>query len=162
MTKWLNEQEMAAWTRLASLLELAPGVLETQLKRDSNLSHFEYWVLAMLSEAPGRTLRMSSLATRTRGTLPRLSHVVARLEKRGLVERYQDPADARVTLAQLTDDGWTVISEAAPGHVAAVREYFIDALTPQQLVQLKEISEALLARIAPGALDHLTSGQGRA
>lgn len=70
MTKWLNDREMQAWVRLASLLELVPGVLETQLKRDSGLSHFEYWVLAMLSEAPEWTLRMSSLANRTRGTLP--------------------------------------------------------------------------------------------
>ena len=159
MTKWLNDREMQAWVRLASLLELVPGVLETQLKRDSGLSHFEYWVLAMLSEAPERTLRMSSLANRTRGTLPRLSHVVSRLEKRGLVERFPDPSDARATNARLTDAGWDVVVDAAPGHVTTVHESIIDALTPEQLDQLTAIGDAILERVAPDALRVLATQQ---
>lgn len=153
MTKWLNEQEMSAWLRLASILELVPGVLETQLRRDSDLSHFEYWVLAMLSQAPERTLRMSSLASQTRGTLPRLSHVVNRLEKRGLVERRADRVDARATNASLTDAGWDLVVAAAPGHVETVRSSIIDALAPDQLDQLTAIGDAILARVRPEALD---------
>lgn len=162
MTNWLDEREMAAWLRLASLLELGPGVLETQLKRDSKLSHFEYWVLAMLSEAPEQTLSMSALAGRTRGTLPRLSHVVSRLEGRGLVERRHAPDDARVSIATLTTAGLAEVQEAAPGHVETVRSAFIDALTPEQLEQLTAIGDAILARFAPEALRAIqtqTSGQ---
>ncbi|WP_231979439.1 MarR family winged helix-turn-helix transcriptional regulator [Tessaracoccus coleopterorum] len=114
MTRWLDEREMKAWVRMASVLELLPGAIEAQLKHHSGLSHFEYWVLAMLSEAPARTLRMSSLAARTRGTLPRLSHVVNRLENRGLVTRHPDPDDARATNATLTDAGWDTVVLAAP------------------------------------------------
>lgn len=152
MTKWLNHQEMRAWLRLASILELAPGVLEAQLRRDSDLSHFEYWVLAMLSQAPGRTLRMSTLAGQTQGTLPRLSHVVNRLESRGLVQRSPDPDDARATNASLTDAGLEAVKEAAPGHVCTVRDSVIDALTPEQLDQLSDIGDAILARVRPEAL----------
>src|SRR5215212_3021527 len=95
MTRWLTDEERVAWVRLAAVLELLPGVLDTQLRRDADLSHFEYFVLAMLSEAPERTLRMTSLAARTNATLPRLSHVVRRLEDRGLVRRFPCPEDGR-------------------------------------------------------------------
>ena len=78
--RWLDDDERAAWVRLAAVLELLPGVLDSQLRRDAQLTHFEYFVLAMLSEAPDRTLRMTHLAGQTNATLPRLSHVVKRLE----------------------------------------------------------------------------------
>jgi DNA-binding MarR family transcriptional regulator len=148
-TRWLTDEERVAWVRLAAVLELLPGVLDTQLRRDADLSHFEYFVLAMLSEAPERTLRMTSLAARTNATLPRLSHVVRRLEHRGLVRRFPCPEDGRATNAQLTDTGWTTVVAAAPGHVANVRQQVIDALDGEQVRQLSEITEAILGRIDP-------------
>src|SRR3954470_16317054 len=87
-TPWLDRTELRAWIRLVAVLELLPGVLDAQLRRDADVTEFEYYVLAMLSEAPGRTLRMTELARQTNATLPRLSHVVTRLEARGLVERF--------------------------------------------------------------------------
>jgi DNA-binding MarR family transcriptional regulator len=76
----------------------------------------------MLSEAPERTLRMTALAQRTNATLPRLSHVVRRLEERGLVERSSCPDDGRATNARLTSAGWATVV-TAPGHVATVRRH---------------------------------------
>ena len=67
-TRWLDAEERAAWLRLVAVVELLPGVLDAQLRRDAGLSHFDYFVLAMLSEAPGRTLRMTALAQRTNAT----------------------------------------------------------------------------------------------
>ena len=116
---------------------------------DADLSHFEYFLLAMLSESPERTLRMTALAVRTNATLPRLSHVVRRLEDRGLVERFPCPEDGRATNARLTEDGWAKVVETAPGHVATVREHVIDALTPKQTAQLADIAGAILERIDP-------------
>ncbi|MDG4667179.1 MarR family transcriptional regulator [Mycobacterium sp. 236(2023)] len=145
----LDSTERAAWVRLASVLELLPGVLDTQLRRDADLMHFEYFVLAMLSEAPKRTLRMSALAAQTSATPPRLSHVVKRLEDRGLVIRFPCPEDARATNARLTTAGWRKVREAAPGHSAAVRDNVIDALTPKRVGQLCEIAEAILGRLDP-------------
>ena len=146
-TRWLDEAQMAAWLRLAALLELLPGALDSQLRRDAGLTHFEYFVLAMLSEAPQRTLRMTALARLTHGTLPRLSHVVRRLEDRGLVERFPCPADARATNARLTPAGWSKVVDTAPGHVATVREHVIDALTPEQVRQLAGIADSVLATL---------------
>jgi DNA-binding MarR family transcriptional regulator len=148
-TPWLDDEQRAAWVRLIAVVELLPGVLDSQLRRDADLSHFEYFLLAMLSESPERTLRMTALAVRTNATLPRLSHVVRRLEDRGLVERFPCPEDGRATNARLTEDGWAKVVETAPGHVATVREHVIDALTPKQTAQLADIAGAILERIDP-------------
>ncbi len=147
--EWLDEQELASWTRFIAVVERLPGVLDAQLRRDATLSHFEYLALAMLSEAPDRTLRMTGLAALTNATLPRLSHVVARLEDRGLVARSPCPEDRRATNASLTSAGWDTVVATAPGHVETVREHVIDALSPEQLVQLGDICEAVLERLDP-------------
>jgi DNA-binding MarR family transcriptional regulator len=148
-TRWLDQEELRAWVRLVAVLELLPGAVDGQLRRDAQLTHFDYQVLAMLSEAPERTLRMTTLATVTTATLPRLSHVVQRLEDRGLVERFPCPGDRRATNARLTETGWQKVVDTAPGHVAAVREYVVDALTPEQVTQLSAISAAILRRLDP-------------
>ncbi|MFM6848291.1 MAG: MarR family winged helix-turn-helix transcriptional regulator [Terrabacter sp.] len=149
MTKWLSEDERAAWLRLVAIAELLPGVLDSELRADAGLSHFEYFVLAMLSESPERTLRMTTLAQRTNATLPRLSHVVRRLEDRGLVERRPCPEDGRATNAVLTPAGWEAVVAAAPGHVDTVRRRVVDRLTPAQVDQLRAIGDALLAGLDP-------------
>lgn len=148
-TRWLDDEELDAWIRFIAVVELLPGVLDTQLRRDSDLSHFEYLVLAMLSEADDRVLRMTALAARTNATLARLSHVVSRLEARGLVERSACPQDGRATNARLTDAGWAVVEAAAPGHVETVRATVVDALTRRQVHQLGEIAGAILTRLDP-------------
>jgi DNA-binding MarR family transcriptional regulator len=148
-TRWLTKGELATWVRLVAVLELLPNVLDSQLRRDAGLTNFDYYVLAMLSEADDRTLRMTALAAQTNAALPRLSHVVRRLEERGLVERMPCPEDKRATNARLTDDGMSKVQEAAPGHVANVREHVIDALSPEQVEQLGEIADALLTRLDP-------------
>jgi DNA-binding MarR family transcriptional regulator len=148
-TRWLSKTELSTWVRLVAVLELLPNVLDSQLRRDADLTNFDYYVLAMLSEADERTLRMTALAAQTNAALPRLSHVVRRLEERGLLERLPCPEDRRATNARLTDAGMAKVEAAAPAHVAHVREHVIDALTPAQVEQLGEISDALLARLDP-------------
>jgi DNA-binding MarR family transcriptional regulator len=147
---WLTEDERAAWVRLVSVFIKLPAALDAQLQREAGISHFEYMVLSRLSEAPGRTLRMSDLAVLANGSLSRLSHVVTRLERRGWVRREPCPGDGRFTNAVLTDDGWAKVEATAPGHVAAVRELVIDALRPDQIEQLRDISLAIMGRVVPG------------
>lgn len=148
-THWLDQRQLSAWIRLRAVLELLPGVLDSQLRRDADMTEFEYYVLAMLSEAPDRTLRTTELAGQTNATLPRLSHVVTRLEERGVVERFPCPQDRRATNVGLTDAGWATVREAAPGHAATVRHHVIDPLTDAQVDQLAAIGEAVLARLDP-------------
>jgi DNA-binding MarR family transcriptional regulator len=147
--RWLDAEERQAWIALASTLIRLPAALDAQLRRDAGISHFEYQVLALLSGAPGCTLRMSALATQAEGSLPRLSQVVARLEQRGWVRRTPDPADGRYTLANLTDQGQAKLTEAAPGHVQEVRRLVFDPLTKTQSRQLREIGRRITRAIDP-------------
>ncbi len=151
-TKWLSEAERTTWVRLAAVLELLPGVLDAQLTRDQHLTHFEYFSLAMLSEAPDRTLRMTALARRTNATLPRLSRVISRLEGEGLVAREPCPQDRRATNVTLTPAGWDKVVQAAPGHVATVRSNVFDPLTAAQAEQLGRICARLLDELDPEGL----------
>jgi DNA-binding MarR family transcriptional regulator len=150
--RWLDAEERQAWLALASALNRLPAALDAQLRRDAGISHFEYQVMALLSETPGRTLRMSELARMAEGSLPRLSQVVARLEQPGWVRRTPDPADGRYTLAILTDQGLAKVTEAAPGHVQEVRRLVFDPLTKTQSRQLREISRRIMRAIDPDNL----------
>lgn len=145
--RWLDPVEREAWLALAQLLIRLPDALEAQLQRDADLSQFEYFVLAHLSEAPGRRLRLSTLAAMAHGSLSRLSHVVTRLERRGYVERRPSEDDARSTDAVLTDAGWEKIVASAPGHVACVRDLVVDALDPDTLVRLGDACRAILRQV---------------
>src|SRR5690348_12726823 len=145
--KWLTAAEVDSWLSVVRLMAWLPWSIDQQLRRDSNLAMVEYQVLAMLSQSPERTLRMSSLAEVTNASLSRLSHLVKRLEERGLVRREPDPADGRFTNAILTDKGFRTIAEAAPGHVSHVRSLVIDVLSPEQLRRLGRDADRIVSRI---------------
>lgn len=147
---WLDEQQLRSWMRFAALLVVLPGELDGEMQRTAGITQFEYTVMAGLSEAPGRTLRISSLARFSQGSLSRMSHLLKRLEKRGWIRRELDRADGRYTNAILTDEGWAKVVATAPGHVETVRRLVVDALTPAQLRQLGDISNRLLRGIDPG------------
>ncbi len=150
--RWLDDDEQRAWRALAAMLLRLPGSLEQQLQRDAGISHFEYWVLALLSESPDRMLRLSQLAGQANASLSRLSHVVSRLEDRGWVRRDRCPDDARANHAVLTDAGMAKVIESAPGHVTAVRSLVFDALTPDEVAMLERVCTTIVERVqAPQA-----------
>ena len=146
---WLDERQQRTWRAWLAVTELLPSALDAQLQRDAGLTHAAYIVLAMLSEAPDRTRRMSDLARTANQSQSRLSHTVARLEERGWVRRERATDDRRGNLAVLTDAGWDVVVRVAPGHVAAVREGLFAALTPDQTEALGDVLTAVLERLDP-------------
>lgn len=133
---WLDAEQQRAWMGVVQLFMTLPAALESDLQRTAGLTLYEYVVLALLSESGGRMLQMSELAAGTHASLSRLSHVVSRLEKRGWVTREVCPHDGRATQATLTQSGLAKVVATAPGHVRAVREAVVDAITPTQLRQL--------------------------
>ncbi|MBO0802019.1 MAG: MarR family transcriptional regulator [Nocardiopsaceae bacterium] len=145
--RWLTDEEQQAWRPLAALLFRLPAALDAQLQRDAQVTHFEYLVLASLSEAPDRSLRMSDLAAMASGSLSRLSHVVSRLERRGWVRRESCPSDGRFINAVLTDAGWDKVTETAPGHVEAVRKLIVEALDPEEFRALGAACAHILDRL---------------
>ncbi len=152
MTTWLDDAQLQSWLKLTGvMLKLGPA-LDSQLQRDSDLTHFEYLCLAMLSESEDRTLRMSELAGRTNASLSRLSHVVTKLEGRGLVSRRPCPESRRVTLVVMTEDGWQTLAKAAPGHVETVRALVFDGLSAADVRALDRIAGHIVERVESSRL----------
>jgi len=145
--KWLTTAELDSWLSVVRLMTWLPWSIDQQLRRDSDLGMVEYQVLAMLSTGPARTRRMSALAQLTNASLSRLSHLVTRLEGRGLVLREPDPMDGRFTIAILTEKGFQTLEDAAPGHVAHVRSLVIDILSPEQLRRMGLAADRIMSRI---------------
>ncbi len=125
---WLNGDEIGTWRALHGVISALPDALGSELRREFDLSFLEYYVLACCSEQADHKLRMSRLAFLTSSELSRLSHLVHRLERRGLVRREPDPADKRFTLVVLTADGHSLVTQAAPVHVGHVRHLIFDVL----------------------------------
>jgi len=136
--RWLDEHEMAAWRGFVVASNLIERRLEQQLKESAGLSHTQYEILVQLSAASDGSLRMTDLADRLVTSKSGLTYQVTQLEKAGLVFRRSCPSDVRGVFAELTEEGWRVLREAAPGHVATVREVLIDVLSREQLAVLAE------------------------
>ena len=151
--KWLTAEELDSWLSVVRLMTWLPWSIDQQLQRDSKLGMVDYQVMAILSESPRRTMRLSSLAEVTNASLSRLSRVVTRLEKRGLVRREPDATDGRFTKAILTEEGFRTLAEAAPGHLAHVRSLVIDVLSPEQLRRLGRDADRIMAHIDTSSIN---------
>jgi DNA-binding MarR family transcriptional regulator len=152
MTRWLTEDELASWLPLAGVMLKLNPALDSQLQRDSDLTHFDYLCLAMLSEVDDRTMSMSALAGRTNASLSRLSHVISKLEKRELVSRCPSDLSRRVTLVRMTEEGYAVLVGAAPGHVENVRDLVYEGLSEQDVADLRRLMTHILERIETSGL----------
>ena len=154
--RWLSDEEQQTWRGFLAVNQLLFEALDRQLQADANMPLGYYILLAMLSEAPNRRLRMSELAEITQSSQSRVSHAVSRLEEAGWVRREKVPNDRRGNLAVLTDAGYEVLARTAPGHVTAVRANLFDLLTPEQIRQLSEICGVLLDKLDPEGRLRLT------
>ena len=141
---WLDEREAAVWQAWLAVQRRLPAELERLLIRDGGLSGAEYTLLVPLSESPEGVLRARELGRVVGWERSRLSHQVARMERRGLVVREDCAEDARGSMVRLTDAGRAAIVAAAPGHVDAVRRHFFDVLTPAEIEALGTVFQRVL------------------
>ena len=144
--RWLNAAEMKAWRRYIIASRRLLEALDDDLAAH-DISMSDYEVLAQLSEAPDRRMRMSELADVAMISRSRLSHRIKVMEKAGWVKREACPIDKRGYFAVMTPKGWKAIVAAAPDHVASVRERFLDALDKGDQKVLAEIFERVAQRI---------------
>lgn len=141
--RWLSDEEQRVWREYLSATIMLREHIDRQLQRDANMPQTYYEILVVLSEAPGRRLRMSELAQAARSSRSKLSHAVNRMERAGWISRDGCDSDRRGSWAGLTDLGYCVLADAAPGHVTTVREALFDALSPEQVRRLGEICAAV-------------------
>jgi len=147
-SKWLSENEERAWRAYRRMQTVLPAQLAHDLGRDSGLSDPDYDVLSTLSEQTGHRWQLRDLAARMLWSRSRLSHHIARMEQRGLVERESDPDDRRGCMIALTAHGMHTLQEAAPHHVASVRKHFLDLLTETELATLARMAERVVDRLS--------------
>jgi DNA-binding MarR family transcriptional regulator len=143
----LTEEQDVVWRSLL----LAMDQIETYLNDDLapyEISISEYRVLVVLSEAQDHRVRMSTLSTATNHSPSRLSHMIARMESRGLVERSLCLDDRRGTWVEMTASGKQLLYECQPGHIASVRRVFMDVVNPDDLDAIGRAATASLARMA--------------
>ncbi len=136
--RWLNPTEMAAWRRYIVASRRLIEALDADLA-DHELSMPDYEILAQLSDAPDRRMRMSELADVAMLSRSRLSHRMKVMEKAGWVRREACPVDKRGFFAVMTPKGWKAIVAAAPDHVERVRGRFVDLLSKEDQKVLAEI-----------------------
>lgn len=144
---WLDDAEQSTWRAFLWSTQLFHEALDRQLQRDSGIPHTYYMILAMLSESSQRTRTMTELAAATRFSPSRLSHAVSRLEKNGWIKRKRHPHHGRSIVAELTDEGFAALREAAVGHVAEVRKLLFDPLTSDEQEQLRGLCEKILVTL---------------
>jgi len=149
--RWLDEREERAWRALQIMQMRIEGELAHRLAADSDLSYPDYLVLVVLTDQSDGTLRAFELAHALGWEKSRLSHHVNRMVKRGLVKKEPCNADRRGSYVVTTAKGRNAIAAAAPGHVAAVRDLFVDRLTPRELDDVADLAERVIGEIDQAA-----------
>jgi DNA-binding MarR family transcriptional regulator len=148
--RWLDERQQRAWRGYLAMQARLQARLNRQLQADSGMSLADFDVLVALTDRPGVRMRVLELAEALQWEKSRLSHHLARMERRGLIERQDCPDDARGAFVALTDEGRRAIERAAPAHVETVRTLVFDGLEPDQIDTLADIAEVVLNRIETG------------
>jgi len=144
--RWLNPREMKAWRSYIIASRRLLDALDSDLV-DHDLSMADYEVLAQLSDAPGRRMRMSDLAEQAMISKSRLSHRMKVMEQAGWVRREECKEDKRGSWAIMTDRGWKAIVKAAPDHVESVRNRFLDHLTVKDQEDAAKIFDRLISEL---------------
>lgn len=140
--RWLSADQQKVWRAYLDAVARIDRHLDEEL-RPFGLDLGEYEILVRLSEAEDRSMRMSDLADAARQSRSRLTHTVARMERKGLIGRYPCPDDRRGVVARLTDEGYALLEKAAPQHVASVREVFVDVVGPEDFEVLGRAMRAV-------------------
>jgi DNA-binding MarR family transcriptional regulator len=151
-TQWLTDDQQQAWRTYLNLQARLTAALNRQLQADAGLSLADYEVLVQLTDAPDIRLRPYELQRALQWEQSRLSHHLARMQRRGLVAREECAADGRGAYVALTDAGREAITAAAPRHVDTVRRMVFDHLDPHQLATFHQVNAAVL--------DHLDTTDG--
>jgi DNA-binding MarR family transcriptional regulator len=135
--RWLDDTEMRAWRNFIESITRLTAALEADLE-PHGLTLGDYEVLAYLSDAPDRQMRMCDLAEALRLSASGLTRRLDGLTRTGVVERRACPSDRRVMLAALTPAGMRLLKKVAPEHVESVRRHLLDPLSRHEVEVLGE------------------------
>ncbi|MDQ3616951.1 MAG: MarR family transcriptional regulator [Actinomycetota bacterium] len=151
---WLDHDQQRSWRAFLVGITLLTERLDRDLREHHDLSLPEYEILVRLSEAAGRRLRMAVLADSVSYSRSRVTHTISRLEHSGFVERLTCTDDKRGVEAFMTDDGYAALRLAAPTHVAGVKQFLVDLVSPEDFEAVGRVFDAVTDKLVeahPGA-----------
>jgi DNA-binding MarR family transcriptional regulator len=138
-----TSDELRAWRSFTETTDLVKRRIETELQQASGLSSGDYAVLLALSEHAEHRIRSSPLAEHIGWERSRLSHHLARMERRGLIVRQAVEHDSRGAQIVLTEQGAHTLRRASSPHLHSVQKLFVTALSTEQLAALESSMSAL-------------------
>ena len=142
---WLDDDEQKAWRSYLLMHRTLKAHLERHLQRDFGLSGSDFEILVNLSESESGRMRAFELSRETQWEKSRLSHHLARMEKRGLIRK--EACDSRYPEIAVTAEGLAAIKESAPAQAALVRQFFVDVFGPDRLAVLGDVSDEIVDTI---------------
>ena len=144
---WLDGDQQRAWRAVQVMQARLNAALGSQLAAESDLSLADYVVLVVLTDGPNGAARVHELARHLGWERSRVSHHIARMARRGLVRKERCATDRRGSIVVVTEEGRRAIEAAAPGHAAAVRRFFIEVLTDEELDSLADVADRVVDAI---------------
>lgn len=145
----MSAPQTEVWLQFVAISELLPAALDSQLRRDSGITHFEYAVLSLVQLSAEKSMSPAGIAHALHATPARLSHVLARLEERGLVTRTPGAEDRRSVVVRLTATGRRLVIRATPGHIATAKALVIDNFSAAELELLAGLLRRVTDRLDP-------------
>jgi DNA-binding MarR family transcriptional regulator len=107
----------------------------------------EYDVLFNLSRCPSGWLRLNELSGNVLLSQPSISRMVERLERAGLIQRRIVQEDRRGVQIGLTEAGRRMQRDIGREHAKDIDRVVGSALEPEELVQLKALTDKLRAAV---------------
>jgi DNA-binding MarR family transcriptional regulator len=147
VARWLDTSQQQAWRALIMGMTLLTDRLDADLRRGFDISLAEYEILVRLSERPERRLRMAQLADAMAHSRSRVTHTVKRMEKAGLVRRFDSEEDRRGVVCEMTEQGYDLLVRMAPTHVNGVRDYLVDLATDDDLEALGRVMNSVADKL---------------
>jgi DNA-binding MarR family transcriptional regulator len=139
----LTAERLLAWRRFIEVHAAVFGALERELNERCSLSVTWYYILVQLAQAPGRSLRMSDIASVLLHSRSAVTRLVDRLSAAGLVARNACEDDRRGIAVTITPLGLESMRAAAPIHLRGIAAHWANHLSDSEL----EILDAAFVRI---------------
>ena len=152
MPNELNVEQKQAWITFV----VAHAVLTRQIDKlllSKGLPGLDvYAVLLTLEDAEGGRLRMSDLADQIMLSRSGITRLVDRLERDGLLQRHNCPADRRATYAMITDEGRRLREEMWPVYRQGIAEHFATKMNCEEAAVLSSVFLRILEGHPPDLL----------
>ena len=150
-TRGLHDTEATTWAAFQRMRTRLTGQLSRELARETGLSEADFEILVALIESPDESARSLALRCGLEWEKSRLSHQIARMVGRGLLDRQACVEDARGADVVLTPAGRAAARRARHVRAESVERIVFGVLPPELIASLIEATTLLVDALARAA-----------